>query len=127
MASERTQAFRGALEAVDRVLNRGGDADDVLREVVTILHERAGLGWAGIAFVEEGELVLGPWSGEREAGREPVSLPVSFQGTRVAELKVETGELDGEARAFLERVALLVSPYCLVGWDTGGVPWAELS
>ena len=32
-----------------------------------------------------------------------------------------------EERAFLERVALLISPYCLVGWDTGGVPWSELS
>ena len=127
MASERTQTLRGALEAVDRVLNRGGDADDVLREVVAILHERAGFPWAGIAFAEEGDLVLGPWSGERAVGREPVSLPVSFQGTRVAELKVEAGELDEEGRAFLERVALVISPYCLVGWDTGGVPWSDVS
>jgi hypothetical protein len=32
----------GALEAVERIVDRGGDADDVLREVVTALHERAG-------------------------------------------------------------------------------------
>ena len=29
--------------------------------------------------------------------------------------------------AFLERVAVLISPYCLVGWDTGGVPWDPCS
>ena len=25
--------------------------------------------------------------------------------------------------AFLERVATVIAPYCLVGWDTGGVDW----
>jgi putative methionine-R-sulfoxide reductase with GAF domain len=30
-------------------------------------------------------------------------------------------------RAFLERVALLVSPHCVVAWDTGGVAWADVS
>lgn len=61
----RADELRGALEAVDRVLNRGGEADDVLREVVAILHERAGYAWAGIRFVEAGGPVLGP----REIGR----------------------------------------------------------
>ena len=23
----------------------------------------------------------------------------------------------------LEHIAALISPYCLVGWDTGGEPW----
>ena len=35
-------------------------------------------------------------------------------------------EPDREERAFLERVAVLISAHCLVGWDTGGVPWPEL-
>ena len=39
----------GALEAVDRILNRGGDADDVLRDVLQALHER-GVSWAAIRF-----------------------------------------------------------------------------
>ena len=39
----------GALEAIDRLLNRGGDADDVLRQVVATLHERAGA-WYSIVF-----------------------------------------------------------------------------
>lgn len=52
----RRELGHGASEAIDRVLNRGGDADD--------------------------------------------------------------------ERALLERVATLVSPSALVGWDTGGEEWA---
>jgi hypothetical protein len=108
----------GALEAVDRILNRGGEADDVLREVVDVLVARGGCAWAGILFREQGELVLGPQAGEPRPS-ERTQLPVVFQGDHVAELAA-----DGCAdRALLERVAVLVSPYCLVGWDTGGVPW----
>jgi hypothetical protein len=110
----------GALEAVDRILNRGGDADDILREVVAALHETAGYAWAGILFVEEGELALGPHSGRPdEASR--MSVPVVWQGERVAELAVD--DAPEEDRMFLERVALLVSGHCLVGWDTGGETW----
>ena len=108
----------GALEAIDRILSRGGDADDVLRSVVAALHERAGYAWAGILFVEEGELVLGPAAGtERPAER--TQVPVLFNGDRVAELAA-----DGAAdRAFLEQVAVLIADHCLVGWDTGGEAW----
>jgi hypothetical protein len=110
----------GALEAVDRILARGGDADDILRKVVAALHEQAGYPWAGILFVEEGELVLGPQAGQPDQmGR--TSVPVVWQGERVAELAVD--DAPEEDRMFLERVALLVSGHCLVGWDTGGETW----
>jgi hypothetical protein len=110
----------GALEAVDRILDHGGDADDILREVVAALHAKAGYRWAGILFVEEGELVLGPHSGQPgEAQR--TSVPVVWQGERIAELAVD--DAPEEDRKFLERVALLVSGHCLVGWDTGGETW----
>jgi hypothetical protein len=105
----------GDLEAVDRVLNRGGDADDVLRQVVAIVHRT--YPYAAIAFVEGGEVVVGPEAGERV---EAESFPISFQGSHVAELRAAGAPID---RAFLERVALLISPHCLVGWDTGGEPW----
>ena len=36
------------------------------------------------------------------------------------------GELTGADRALLERVAVLVSPYALVGWDTGGEEWTPM-
>src|SRR5205085_8141215 len=117
----RAHAYRGALEAVERVLNRGGDADDVLRDVVRILHERAGYDWAGVAFVEAGELELGPEAGARGDGARGV--PVSFRGDRVAELSVAPALGGEDERAFLERIATIVSPYCLVGWDTGGETW----
>ena len=48
----------GSLEALDRILNRGGDADDVLREVVRVLAER--YDYAAIKFVEGDDLVRRP-------------------------------------------------------------------
>ena len=110
----------GALEAVERIVDRGGDADDVLREVVTALHERAGYAWAGILFVEAGKLVLGPHAGTPDESRR-TSVPVTWQGERVAELAID--DAPEEDRKLLERVALLVSGHCLVGWDTGGETW----
>jgi hypothetical protein len=109
-----------ALEAIDRILNRGGDADDVLREVVRVLHERAGYPWAGILFVEDGDLVLGPEAGTPDEPRRR-TVPVRWQGTRVAELAVDGAGAEDEP--FLERVAVLVSGHCLVGWDVGGEAW----
>jgi hypothetical protein len=118
----RTHELRGALEAIDRILNRGGDADEVLREVLDVLHRL--FSYAAIAFVEEEQLVPGPSAGRLS---EPVqTLPISFRGAKVAELGVAPPSGDDEERAFLERVALLISAHCLVGWDTGGVPWSEL-
>ena len=110
----------GALEAIERVLNRGGDADDILRQVVAVLHDLAGYPWAGIFFVEEDALALGPQAGtEDEAHR--MSVPVTWQGDRIAELAVDGAS--AADRSFLERVATLVSGHCLVGWDTGGESW----
>jgi len=109
-----------ALEDVDRILNGGGDADDILREVVAALHEQTGYAWAGIFFLEDGELALGPQAGTPDEARR-TSLPVTWQGTPVAELAVD--DAPEEDRMFLERVAVLVSGHCLVGWDTGGESW----
>jgi hypothetical protein len=110
-----------ALEEIEAIVDRGGDADDVLRAVVAALHERAGYAWAGILFVEDGGLALGPEAGNAAADTTRTGVPVTWQGERVAELEVEGA--DGADRPFLERVAQLVSGHCLVGWDTGGEPW----
>lgn len=118
----RAGKLRGALEAVDRVIDRGGEADDVLREIVAVLAEQAGYAWVGVRFVEDGGPVLGPRAGEDAAAARAAAFPVLFQGTCVATLEAG-GELDAEDRAFLERVAVLVAPYALVGWDTGGEAW----
>ena len=62
--------------------------------------------------------MLGPQAGTPdEAGGS--SVPVAYQRERVGALVV-----DGEAdRAFLDRVAVLVSAHVLLGWDTGGDTW----
>ena len=117
--------YRGALEAVERILNRGGDADDVLRAVVAAIQERVPhFTWVGIAFMEEGRSCSGrrPASGDGEELR----ALVTFEGAPVAELVVQRTEA-ADDQPFLDRVATLVSPYCLVGWDTQGVPWADVS
>jgi hypothetical protein len=112
-----TDARRGALEAIERILNRGGDADDVLRQVVSVLSRL--YPFVGIRFVEGGALVPGPSHGTAPAA--DATWPISFGGTEVAQLAV-AGAADADC-AFLGRVALVISPYCLVGWDTGGEAW----
>jgi hypothetical protein len=105
---------RGAIEAVDRLVNRGGDADEVLRAVLESLRER-GVGYAAIRFVESGELVEGPSVG---AGEPNQSTPVLFEGRQVGELALSVDDSE-----LAERVATLISAYVLVGWDTGGERW----
>ena len=71
----------GALEAIERILDRGSDADEVLRDVVAVLHSH--YSWVGISFVEEAELVLGPAAGEQTV--EPTRIPISYENNVVAE------------------------------------------
>jgi putative methionine-R-sulfoxide reductase with GAF domain len=106
------------LAEIEAIVGRGGDADDVLRQVVAALARR--YAWAGILFVEDGELALGPEAGTPDATRR-TTVPVTWQGDRVAELAVDGAQ--EEDSTLLERVATLVSGHCLVGWDTGGESW----
>lgn len=106
------------LEALERILDGGGEPDDVLRSTVRVLAEEPGISWAGIAFLEEGELVLGPAAGEPDEARR-ARVPVTFQGAPVGELWID-GE---EEPALLERIADLVSAHVLIGWDTRGEGW----
>jgi putative methionine-R-sulfoxide reductase with GAF domain len=103
------------IEAIDRIVNRGGEADDVLRDVVSVLSKH--YAWVGIYLAEGDDLVLGPSHGA-VPGRD-VRIPVVYAGRKVGELSVS----DGDDRASLERVAVLISHYCLVAWDTGGEAW----
>ena len=92
------------------------DADDVLRGVVARL-VAGGYAWAGIFFLEDGELVLGPQAGAPEEPRR-TQVPVLWRGERVAELAA-----DGEGEESLDEVAATLGEYCLVGWDTAGEAW----
>jgi L-methionine (R)-S-oxide reductase len=145
----------GVLEAIERILNRGGDADNVLSAVVEVLHDRfEDYSWVGIYLVEGEELVLGPWQGPEatEHVRIPVGegicgaaaatgrtevvddvnadprylacfpsthseivVPIAYEGRVVGEIDIDSDRpaaFGGNDRDFLERVALLISPYC---------------
>ena len=107
-----------ALDELAQIIERGGEPDDVLRGIVAMLAAEPGISWAGIAFLEEGQLVLGPHAGEQDAAHR-IQVPVEFQAEPVGELWA-----DGDADpAFLERVAALTSAHVLIGWDTGGQAW----
>ena len=94
------------------------DADEQLRQTVSELAAREGCSWAGIYFVEEDDLVLGPEAGEPDPERR-TPVPVIWRDTRVAEIAVDGDIEPAELQAVAERVADL----CLVGWDTGGEVW----
>ena len=107
-----------ALQAVERAVGHGGDADDVLRDVVSVLHEHLGR-FVRISFVEGDRLEPGPSAGATTA---TMAIPIVWQERQVAQLEVG-GEPEAGERELLERVAALVSPHALVGWDTGGEAW----
>jgi hypothetical protein len=94
------------------------DADEELRQTVSKLAGREGCVWAGIYFVEEGELVLGPEAGSPDPARR-TTVPVLWRGTRVADLAADGAVQSAE----LETVAARIADLCLVGWDTGGEVW----
>lgn len=103
---------------IQPILDRRAEADDSLRQVVDVLAER--LDWAAIYLVEGDELSLGPSSGLEHGGPAAV-VPIRYEGRVIGELRV------GREAEGLEAVAEAIAPLCLVAWDTGGVPWTELS
>lgn len=108
----------GAAAEIEALLAATDEADDALRGVVAVLAVQPGVTWAGIAFLEDGALTLGPSAGTEDAARR-TRVPVAFHGDPVGELWV-----DGEPDASLvARVADAVSAHVLVGWDTGGDAW----
>jgi hypothetical protein len=88
--------YRGALEAVERILNRGGDAEDVLRGVLEALAAR-GISFARIQLTGGDGLKVG----ER---RQSIAAPVAYEGSEIGSLELATDD-----RALAERVAMLIS------------------
>jgi putative methionine-R-sulfoxide reductase with GAF domain len=108
----------GPIAEIERLLAEAEDADDVLRGTVSALVAEPGIVWAGIAFAEEGGIVLGPTGGVADDTRR-TRVPIVFQAGIVGELWVD-GEVEG---ALLEHVAARIAPQVLIGWDTGGEAW----
>jgi hypothetical protein len=104
------------VSGLEVIIAAGGEPDEVLRKVVAGLVESGAATWAGILFVESGDLVLGPEAGTPTG--DAVRVPVLYDGKPVAELAAE-----GADPALIERIAALIGEQCLVGWDTGGEAW----
>jgi hypothetical protein len=96
------------LAAVEQIVDRGGDSEDVLHATVTAIVDRSGAKWAAVLFNDEGELIVGPHTGVAEPG-ERRSAPIVFEGAHLGEL-----EVDGlDDQPLIERVASLIGPYCI--------------
>jgi hypothetical protein len=113
------------LETIARAIDHEPEADEILRQAVVVLYEwTTGVRSVAVAFVEDGALAAGPIAGDPIAGAPAVAIPVLYERRSVAELWIDSEtEADDRDRAFLHRVSQLLSPYCLVGWDTGGEAW----
>ena len=107
-----------SVDAIERILGETDDADDVLRGAVAALVSDPDIAWAGISFLEDGVLVLGPEAGAPDESLR-MRVPILFDDALVGELRVD-GRPD---RALLEHVASLVAAQVLIGWDTGGEAW----
>ena len=107
------------LDTLEAIVDDGDDVDEILRATLRRLVVEPGVSWAGIRFVEGDELVLGPSVGVEDEER-AVAATITYRGSPVGELVVH-GDADPEV---LGRVADLVAPYVLLGWDTGGEAWS---
>ncbi len=105
-------------EAVRRIVEQEGEVDDILRAVVASVASSPEISWAGIAFAEDDTLRLGPVDGEPNAERRE-RVPIAYEGAVVGELWADGAVQRDE----LERIAALIGPYVLLGWDTGGEKW----
>ncbi|MDX6541162.1 MAG: hypothetical protein QOI71_2772 [Gaiellales bacterium] len=111
-------------EVVQSIVDGGEEADDILRASLTAVHEGIGAPWSAIAFVEERRMVIGPLIGAApdDSPAPTLQVPITYRGDTIAALWLG-GSASPEAEGQLERVATLLAPYCLVGWDTGGEKW----
>jgi hypothetical protein len=98
-------ARRGALEALERVLNRGGPPDEVLEQVAGVLatlYDRV-----AIRIVRDGELVAGPAHGNPLGTAS--TWPVVRDDESVGEIEVAPADEDDDL--FMRRVTTIVAPY----------------
>ncbi|MEO9174627.1 MAG: hypothetical protein ABI317_03855 [Gaiellales bacterium] len=113
------------LATIARAIEHEPEPDEILRQAVVVLYEwTIGVRSVAVAFVEDGALAPGPVAGDAIVGTPAITIPVLYERRPVAELWIDSEvDADDRDRAFLHRISQLLSPYCLVGWDTGGEAW----
>jgi L-methionine (R)-S-oxide reductase len=85
-----TDTYRSALEAVDRIVNREAEADDVLSQAVGVLAERfEHYSWIGVYLVEGNDLVLGPWQGPQASEHTRIPIGQGICGAAAASGRTE--------------------------------------
>ena len=78
------------LEEVEQLVAGSGEADDVLREVVDLLHDRCEhYSWVGIYLVEGDDLVLGPWKGPEATDHVRIPIGQGICGAAAASGQTE--------------------------------------
>jgi hypothetical protein len=99
--------YRGALEAVERILNRGGEAEAVLEAVVEALEVRG----ASAKISAGGRTpIVGAATASAPGGS---ASPITFEGATIGSFELA---IDDERLA--ARVATLISPY-VRAWTSG--------
>ena len=97
MTTVTTDTYRSALEAVDRIVNREAEADEVLRKAVDVLATRFDhYSWTGVYLVEGDDLVLGPWHGPEETEHTRIPIGQGICGAAAASGRTEI--VDAQAR-----------------------------
>ncbi|MBD0318430.1 MAG: GAF domain-containing protein [Thermoleophilia bacterium] len=93
-------AHRSVLEAIDRIVNREREADEVLRRTVEVLHDRLPhYSWVGIYLVEGDELVLGPWKGPQATEHVRIAIGQGICGAAAASGRTEVvADVSGDDR-----------------------------
>ncbi len=95
------------------------EADEILRQSVATIAKRFET-FCGVRFVEDGGMIDGPSGGDYA---EPQAVvPITYDDSSIAEIVLGT-PLEQDDRDAFDRIAKLLSPFCLVGWDTGGEAW----
>jgi L-methionine (R)-S-oxide reductase len=121
-----TDTYRGALEAVDRIVNREPEADEVLRRVVDVLHDRfPHYSWVGIYLVEGDELVLGPWKGPQATEHMRIPIGEGICGAAAAsgttEIVEDVADDDRYLACFVSTRSEIVVPITYEGRVVGEI------
>ena len=67
--------YAAALQAIEQLVATETESDEIVRGTVDLLHDMLeDYSWVGIYFVEEDDLVLGPWNGP--SATEHVRIPI---------------------------------------------------